>query len=71
MLLHRLFIQHFSKGELETLCFDLSEEYDNLAGSGKASKARELVSWSQRNGRWVELAEMMQRVRPNIRWAAT
>jgi hypothetical protein len=68
-LLHRLLVQHFSEDELKTLCFELGEDYDNLPGSGKANKARELVSWSQRNGRLVELAEMMQRVRPNIRWS--
>jgi hypothetical protein len=49
-------------------CFDLDADYDSLPGLGKANKARELVSWCQRNGRLVELAEMMQRVRPNICW---
>lgn len=67
-LLHRLLVQHFNEGELQTLCLELGEDYENLPGSGKANKARELVRWSERNGRLVELAEIMQRERPNSHW---
>jgi len=47
--------QTFDDQELRDLCFELGIDYENLPGEGKASKARELVSYCERHGRLDEL----------------
>ena len=58
----------FSESELRTLCFDLNVDYESLPGDGKADKARELVAYLERHGRFPELAETGKRQRPDISW---
>ena len=60
--------KYFDDGELQTLCFDLGVDYDNLPGDNKADKARELVGYCERRGRVVALYEAIYRRRPNAFW---
>jgi hypothetical protein len=59
---------HFNESELQTLCFDLSIDYENLEGNTKDEKARELVIYCQRNGLLPKLLLQCQQVRPNVVW---
>lgn len=54
--------------ELETLCFDLGVNYENLKGDSHEAKARELVSQCDRTGKTNELIELSRAMRPNIVW---
>jgi hypothetical protein len=58
----------FSEEELRMLCFDLSIDYDDLPGEGKAGKARELVAFLGRHGRIPELLEIGRQLRPDVPW---
>jgi len=66
--LRRIFVSRFDEDELRTLCFDLDLDYDNLAGEGKAGKARELVGYLERHDRIPELIETGRELRPEIDW---
>lgn len=66
--IYRLLNQHFSLEELKTLCFDLGIDYENLSGSGKAAKARELVLYLDRRGQLPKLISVGKRQRPNVQW---
>lgn len=54
--------------ELETLCFDLGVDYENLKGESKEAKARELVLHCDRTGKLTELNGLCQSIRPHIAW---
>ena len=69
--LRRILTERFDEGELRTLCFDLGIDYDNLPGSGKADKARELVAYSERHGYIPELVRVAEKQRPDISWVGT
>ena len=56
MKLRKTLTTHFSEGELQTLCFDLGVDYDDLPGEGKADKARELVAYLDRRNQLAKLA---------------
>jgi len=58
----------FDSGELRTLCFDLGVDYDDLPGAGKASKAREMVSYFARRDRIPDLVSVGEQMRPDIPW---
>lgn len=61
-------IEAFNEGELRTLCFDLSIDYDSLDPGGKADKARGLVAYCQRVGRLPDLIAKCQQSRSRISW---
>jgi hypothetical protein len=63
--LRQTLVDSFNLEELRTFCADLSVDYDNLPGEGKAGKARELVVHMQRRGRLDELKTHINRLRPN------
>ncbi|GAB4121492.1 MAG: hypothetical protein Fur005_33830 [Roseiflexaceae bacterium] len=56
----------FSDAKIQDLCFDLGIDYENLPGSGKSAKARELVSYMERRSRLAELAQKVQQLRPGM-----
>lgn len=58
----------FDEEELRTLTFELGIGYDNIAGSTKAGKTRELVAALDRQGRIPELVALCARNRPHIDW---
>jgi len=66
--LRKILEERFNEGELNTLCFDLGVDYDNLSGQRQADKARELVSYLERRNRIPELVKVGERVRPDISW---
>jgi len=66
--LHRNIETHFDISELRTLCFKLGIDYDNLSGSNKLDKCRELITFLQRRGRLSELVEYCLLQRPNVAW---
>ncbi|MDQ1301718.1 MAG: hypothetical protein QG637_1640 [Chloroflexota bacterium] len=68
--LRQLLDERFSDGELRTLCCDLDVDYDDLPGSGKADKARELVSYMARRGSLSKLVRVGQQSRPDAPWPA-
>ena len=66
--LRQILIDYFNEDELRDLCFDLRVDYENLAGASKVGKARELIAFVERHGRFQELVEHAQYLRPNIIW---
>jgi len=54
--------------ELETLCYDLGVDYENLKGNNKQAKARELMLHCERTGKLSELTELCRAIRPNLTW---
>lgn len=61
-------VDAFSDGELRTLAFDLDVDYDVLPPGGKADKARELIAYLARNGRFPHLLAKLQQERPHVPW---
>jgi len=66
--IHQLLTQNFNLEELETLCFNLGIDYENLGGSGKEAKARELLKYLQRRNRILDLESVIRESRPDIIW---
>ncbi len=58
----------FNDGELRELCEEVGADYQNLPGSGKADKARELVAWCERRSRTPDLIKAVYRLRPEAAW---
>lgn len=58
----------FNLDELQSLCFELGIDYENLGGQGKAGKTRELVGYMDRRGRLEDLARAAARMRPDLAW---
>lgn len=66
--LRQVLTDYFNEDELRDLCFDLGIDYESLPGNSKAGKARELVAFAERRGRFEELVGHARRVRPNAGW---
>ncbi len=66
--LHYLIAQSFNSDELQDLCLRLGEEYENIPGTGRAAKARELVLYMQRRQRLPALVELAKQFRPTLKW---
>jgi hypothetical protein len=62
--LHQLLLRTFNAEELTTLCFRLGLAYDDLGGSGRSDKARELVLLLDRASRLGELHQAVTAMRP-------
>ena len=62
--LRQILTSLFNKGELRDLCFELNVDYENLAGSSKADKARELITFFHRRGQLSRLRAACQQHRP-------
>ncbi|MFN2104292.1 MAG: effector-associated domain EAD1-containing protein [Candidatus Promineifilaceae bacterium] len=58
--LHQRLVDEFNIEELQDLCFALGVDYEELGGTGKSAKARELVLYMQRRGRLGELNEAIR-----------
>ena len=58
----------FNDDELRTLCFDLDVEYENLGGTGKAGKVRELIKYLYLLGMILRLKDYCVKVRPHVDW---
>ena len=65
--LNSLIAKNFSLEELTNLCSDLEVDYENLSGSNKPGKARELMGYVKRNGqRTDDLLYMISQYHPNL-----
>ena len=56
--------QHFNEDELREICFRLKIGYEDLPGSGRAWKARELVLFCERKKRLEELTTACNQIFP-------
>lgn len=68
--LREILNSHFNLEEIETLCFDLKIDFENLDGRSKQAKAREIVLYCERNGQLDQLVAAIERLRPNVMDAA-
>ncbi|MCB9419671.1 MAG: hypothetical protein H6667_07695 [Ardenticatenaceae bacterium] len=59
--------KHFSKNELDDLCFRLGVDDENVPGDTKRDKARGLVKYLDRRGRIEELIKLCQQERPELK----
>ncbi len=66
--LRRILVDHFDADELKTLCFELQIEYDDLLGTSRAGKARELITYLERRDRLPEVVKIGKAMRPNAPW---
>jgi hypothetical protein len=55
----------FSEEEIKLLCFELGVDYDELLGSGKSNKIRDLIQYCQRRQMITPLIESINSIRPN------
>ncbi len=62
--------RYFSLDEIESLCFDLGVDFENIGGSSKPGKVLELIQYMERRGRLDELAGACAKSRPNVDWGA-
>ncbi|MCB0124020.1 MAG: ATP-binding protein, partial [Caldilineaceae bacterium] len=60
--------RNFNLEELQSLCFDLDVDYDNLAGATKRAKIEALIGYLELRGEVVTLITEVQRLRPSVRW---
>lgn len=58
----------FNDSELQTLCFALNIDYDNLAANEKQGRIRELILKTQRHGRFPALLQQLDETRDHIDW---
>ena len=62
--LWQFIVQHYDLEELRTLCFDLGVDYDELRGEGLSAKARELLLYLGRRGRFDALLDALRQPLP-------
>ncbi|MCI0649374.1 MAG: AAA family ATPase [Chloroflexi bacterium] len=60
----------FDEEELRTLAFDLLVDYEDLRGSKRGDKARELILYLERRDQLPMLIESAQTIRPHMNWGA-
>ncbi len=64
--LHKMLVAGFNAGEIDTLCFDVGVDHENLRGSSKSAKARELVMWTVRYSKMKQLVDAARRGNPSM-----
>lgn len=62
--LFKLINQHFTAEELKEICFDLGINYEDIRGTSKKDKARELVLYAMKKGLLSELEALCLKARP-------
>lgn len=60
--------QYFDQSDLRDICFKLGVDYEDLAGTSKQDKTRELILHMERNGRIDALITECRRLRPTVSW---
>lgn len=60
---------YFNDGELRDIAFQMTVDYENLAGLTKSERALSLVLEASRTHRIQELVKICQTLRPSIEWA--
>lgn len=66
--LRELMTRHFSKSDLETLCFDLGIDKDELPEGVKKELTQEIILYCERAGRMDELLLACRQQRPHTEW---
>lgn len=66
--LRQLVLQYFNTSELQDICFQLDVDFEELEGSGKSNKARELITHMRRRNRLPDLVEVGKQLRPQLEW---
>lgn len=66
VLIQHALNQFFDKNELGQLSFELGIDFENLPGSTKESKTRELVMFVDRRGQLEMLVDHIRQMRPNV-----
>jgi len=64
--LKQILVDYFNDEELRDLAFELTIDYESLPGAGKSGKARELVAFAERHGRFAEVVALVHRLRPGV-----
>ncbi len=59
-------VKAFDNSELQTLCFDLGVDYDELSVSGKSALAVQLILFCQRRGLIGRLRDLCETLRPGF-----
>jgi len=63
-----LISEHFSEGELRSLCFDLKIDYENWSSMSKMNKVEELITYLVHRDRLFELQVRCRELRPFLKW---
>mgnify|MGYP002624780024 FL=1 len=66
--LRELMVRYFNKAELETLCFDLGIDKDNLPNATKPELAQEIILYCERHDKLERLLEICREQRPHAEW---
>lgn len=66
--LHKTIDSYFGLDEVNTLCFYLGVDFDNLRGETKQARIRELIVTLARDGRLQSLVDRLRQERANVRW---
>jgi hypothetical protein len=66
--LHGILLASFNREELRQMCFKLGIEFDDLEGTTRTAKARELLLYFWRQGRLPNLATAVKNERPQVDW---
>ena len=66
--MYELLIHYFNESELDSICFNLSVDYESLHGRGKADKARDLVRYCRRHDLITSLKTEAAKQRPHVSW---
>jgi hypothetical protein len=61
-------LQHFSDDDLNELCFDMSLDYESIAGSEKRSKVVNLIKYCRDRGMSRRLMANARKLRPQTPW---
>lgn len=64
--LRQLIETAFNMGEIDDLCFQLAIDHEQLPGTTRSVRARELVLYCERYGRVGELVALCRRLRPHL-----
>lgn len=66
--LRRAIVEYFDEDELETICFDLRVDFDELEGENKTQKTISLITLLARLERIDQLIMVCSEMRPNVPW---
>lgn len=61
---------HFNETELRDICFALDIDYEDLPGTSKPDKTRELIAYAERRGELPQLLATCEGLRPHVSWYA-
>lgn len=68
LALRRTIHEAFNESELRDLCAQMGIEYEDLSGTNRRDRARELITYFERRGRLAELVDVCALLRPQLTW---